>query len=162
MVLLGSGEKVLVESDALHYTQDNKASGAEKGKLTLTNQRLVFEITRGLIRKSTRTRVNLPLPLVSNVTADKPWIGAERLKIEGPVVHVFTGVGAHTWRDAIARARAAGPSYPGAAYPVGPVVVNVRAAEAPTPTVRIMRRCAYCQQVYPELDGKCPHCGAQF
>jgi hypothetical protein len=46
--------------------------------------------------------------------------------------------------------------------PVQPVTVNVnQAAAAPSPP-QIMRRCHYCNAVYPESRLKCPNCGAGF
>jgi hypothetical protein len=50
------------------------------------------------------------------------------------------------------------PGYGGAP----PVTVNVQqAAPAPGP-LQVMRRCRYCQTVYPETLAKCPSCGATF
>jgi hypothetical protein len=46
------------------------------------------------------------------------------------------------------------------------VVVNVHQAPPPPPPPppppQIMRRCRYCEAVYPEAKGKCPSCGAKF
>ena len=52
------------------------------------------------------------------------------------------------------------PAAPG--YQPAPVTVNVQQAAAAPPPPQIMRRCAYCQFVYPEAGGKCPRCGAAF
>jgi hypothetical protein len=53
------------------------------------------------------------------------------------------------------------PPPPGYGMPL-PVTVNVQqAAPAPGP-LQVMRRCRYCQTVYPETLAKCPSCGASF
>jgi hypothetical protein len=62
------------------------------------------------------------------------------------------------------------PVYPPPVYyPPPPVVVNVHQAPhpgyqglPPPPPPQIMRRCRYCENVYPEVAGRCPRCGASF
>ncbi|MCI4363021.1 MAG: hypothetical protein L3K13_01770 [Thermoplasmata archaeon] len=40
--------------------------------------------------------------------------------------------------------------------------VTIHAPPAAAPNPKVMLRCAYCRTVYPELEGKCPSCGAAF
>jgi len=54
------------------------------------------------------------------------------------------------------------PPPPGPAYSAQPVTVNVQQAAAAPPPPQIMRRCRYCNTVYPESAQKCPSCGAAF
>ena len=43
-----------------------------------------------------------------------------------------------------------------------PVTVNVQAGTPLPPPPQIMRRCRYCNSVYPESSAVCPKCGAPF
>jgi len=54
------------------------------------------------------------------------------------------------------------PAYSQYAGPPPPVTVNVQQAAAVPPPPQIMRRCHYCNNVYPEAQSKCPSCGAGF
>lgn len=51
---------------------------------------------------------------------------------------------------------------PPSASPATPVYVNVHPAPSAPAPPQIMRRCRYCQTVFPEASSKCPRCGAAF
>lgn len=62
MPVLEPGEEVIMGENTKYFGRE--------GYLTLTNRRLIFDQTRGLITKRTYTSVELPLDAISDVTVE--------------------------------------------------------------------------------------------
>jgi hypothetical protein len=63
MVLLQAGEKLIMQDVATHEKNG-------KGTLILTNHRLVFEQTTGMISKKTNTTMNYSLSVIQEVRTE--------------------------------------------------------------------------------------------
>ncbi|MCI4341678.1 MAG: hypothetical protein L3K11_04825 [Thermoplasmata archaeon] len=141
------------------------------GVLTITTERIVFSHTSGVARK--REHVDFSMPLESVYSAEveghlakqqltlvahgKGYTGPTRLHVElnrPPDLQQLIGELVADRRRALELAadeqsRGSGP--------------RIHLTIHPTPaTTKVMFRCPYCRTVYPELEGKCPSCGAAF
>lgn len=74
MVLLKPGEKLLLQDNA-------SLEGRGSGTLILTNTRVVFEVTTGLISKKTEIAVILPLGTIEDVRVE--GLIGKKLVIQG-------------------------------------------------------------------------------
>lgn len=162
MVVLEPGETIKIQTDA-RYT-------SLPGVLTVTNRRVVFSRRTSAFNRRPRTIVTIPLAAVREVTESTQGpetvlaVTARASEVAGPsrvefsvsnAVHVARAI--RSLVEEVQRP-AASPS-PSTVPPVH-VSVNVPPA-APAPPI-ILVRCSYCRTVFPELDAKCPSCGAPF
>src|SRR5271170_4458707 len=179
MVLLNPGESVLKQANV---TRQNP-QGPRPGVLTLTNQRLIFEVQlpAGAGGPATRTTIDAPLGRLRNVTVP----GGTQLEIELPMqVGVFEIPDAAAWLQAITEARShappagppgggdrggpgrlfgrGGPGGPGGrAGPGGPggpgSPAGVGGPRRPPP---VALPCRYCGHVNEPATAKCTSCEA--
>jgi hypothetical protein len=141
------------------------------GVLTLTTQHLTFTRRSSRISKARRTTLFLPLESIGEVKAPTgsaahtlvvrvhppPEAGPDEftLGVESParVRDIIL--------DQVGRQRARSAPRKGSSN-VAPSVSVVIQAPVVSGSPRIMVRCPYCHTVYPELDARCPACGAPF
>lgn len=141
------------------------------GVLTVTTERLLFTHSTGASRR--REHLDLSVPLDSIYSAEiEGSLGKQRL------ILVAHGKGyAGPTRSTIELSRP-----PDLQQLIGELVSARRRArdeeeeherrtKAPSvhvtvhpaaPTTKVMLRCPYCRTVYPEVEAKCPSCGAPF
>lgn len=158
---------VLRENEQIKLQTDGR-SGGVPGVLTVTNQRIVFTRRRGRLSNKIDTTLSVPLTAVTGAR-EEPG-GAETLVViesdetahpghSRAEVHVANAV--HVARAITTLAKAARAATPTRPPGTGPVQVNVHLPPAPATTI-VLVRCSYCRTVFPELDAKCPSCGAPF
>jgi hypothetical protein len=156
---------VLGEKEAIRLQTDARLA-AVPGVLTVTNQRVVFTRRRGRLSRQSTTVRSVPLTAIDSVREAPDEHGPTLVltiggsAYDGPprlVFHVPSGVHLATAIETLRRA-ARGPPPP---EPAAPVQVTVHLPSVPTTTV-VLVRCSYCRTVFPELDAKCPSCGAPF
>jgi len=81
MPILGRDESIVLERDAVYEGGGGiKIPGRKKGKLILTNKRIIFEYTQGLISKKTFTPLDEPISKIRNVSSE--GIISKKLVIE--------------------------------------------------------------------------------
>jgi hypothetical protein len=157
-VLLEAGERVLAQVSV------NRASDDRAGLLTVTNHRIVLEVSQaqGLVssllsKAKLITVVNARWSAVTNAQASARLLGR-------PILHVSTHGGSLSVKTDQAAPPA--PTYHGGA----PVVVNVQAAPMyapppppPPPAERVMMfTCSYCGRPSEASALRCPGCGRTF
>jgi hypothetical protein len=164
MKFLGTGETT-------HFTGPGKYR-AIAGVVTVTSERLLFTRFRGLFSKKPQLILNLPLESIETVEvpSGRPVLvlsalagdASRRLTLEldrdnpAELKSVLESLRAAR-RAALDRAaQASRPTVK------ADVHVTVHTPPAPSPPPRVMVRCPYCRTVYPELEAKCPNCGAHF
>ncbi len=173
MVLLNPGESVVKQANVSRQNPQ----GPRPGVLTLTNQRLIFEVQlpAGAGGPATRTTIDAPLGRLRNVAAT----AATRLEIELPMqVGLFEIPDAAGWLQAITEARshapAAGPpgvggrGGPGRLFgrggPGGPPgaggLFGTGGPGAPASPPAVALPCRYCGHVNEPATAKCSSCGA--
>jgi hypothetical protein len=140
------------------------------GTLTLSNQRLVFEVhvRTGIRKVSSRPVIEIRLEHVQS-THGTPGEATESgrgvLQVQtSKGIDEFMVKGPEDWVEDISNAKLALPPPPeGAAPRTQTINVHVHlspAGVAPPPPARV--RCPYCKSVYDESKGRCPSCGARF
>lgn len=167
-MILKPGERQLRKQDATYVR-----SKEELGTLTLTNERLVFEIyvKAGFRHAVGRTVLEV---LLDNLQSSQATPGTGGAGAAPGSLQVQTAKGIdrfdldrpEEWVEEISNAKLARPPVPGSApAPAPSITVNVNVAPtgglpAPPPPIRV--RCPYCRSVYDEAKGRCPSCGARF
>lgn len=131
--------------------------GRHPGVLTITHRRIVFSQVEGVVRKRERTHWSTPIESIETAQVDGerrlvltrvpgPYGGPHRITLDlddaNAAVRLVVDL------QAVARRRAAPAGDRGG----GPV----------SATTTVMFRCPFCRTVYPELDARCPSCGAPF
>lgn len=131
--------------------------GQRPGVLTVTFRRVVFSQVEGVVRKRERTHWSTPIEAITQARAE----GSGRLVLTrrpGP----YTGPHEISLElDDSPRAARLVESLRAAAAPRAGAPAGATAAGA-TFVTTVMFRCPYCRTVYPELDARCPSCGAPF
>lgn len=163
--------KFLAPGETTHYTGPGKYRGVP-GVITVTSERLLFTRFRGIVSKTPQLILNVLLETIQtlDVPDDRralvlsiPVGGAPR-----KVILELDRDSPTELRSVIESRRAERQEAIDRAAQVGrptlktDVHVTVHTPPAPEPPPRVMVRCPYCRTVYPELDAKCPNCGAHF
>ncbi|HYK93025.1 MAG TPA: hypothetical protein VEY07_03160 [Thermoplasmata archaeon] len=158
---------VLRERERIKLQTDARYDG-NPGVLTVTDQRVVFTRRRGRLSTKVDTAFSVQLEEVSEAR-EHPKGGENRVEIcteatdplhPSPwVVEVSNAV--HIGKAISALARGARAVRSRSSGPTPPVQVDVHVPALPIQTV-ILVRCPFCRTAYPELDAKCPSCGAPF
>lgn len=163
--------KFLGPGETTHFTGPGKYRGIP-GVVTVTSERLLFTRFRGLFSKKPQLMLNLPLEsiqtvevpndsrslILSTVASDASRRLTLELDRDDPAKLRSVVESVRTERQA-ALDRAAQAGRPTVKADVH---VTVHTPPAPPAQPRVMVRCPYCRTVYPELDAKCPNCGAHF
>lgn len=125
--------------------------------LTITPRRVVFSQVEGVVRKRERTHWSTPIEAIQSARADGPGrlVLARRPGAYGGPHQITLEVD-----DSAAAARLV-HELQGAAGRPPPGTAEVPRALVGAATT-VMFRCPYCRTVYPELDARCPRCGAPF
>lgn len=141
------------------------------GVLTVTTERLLFTHSTGAPRR--REHLDLSVPLDSIYSAEvegglvsqrlvlvahgKGYAGPTRTTIElsrPPDLQQLIG-------DLVRHRRHAREEEEDRERRTRAPSVHLTVHPAP-PTTKVMLRCPYCRTVYPEVEAKCPSCGAPF
>jgi hypothetical protein len=144
------------------------------GIVTVTNRRLLFTYSTGVVNRRDFTLLNVSLLAIQDAQSEQRFAGSRLvLTVRGegysgvPRVELALtdphGVAqairtqASTLKHRLAQAAAAAQDRSSA-----PVSVTINQAPSPLPPPQVMLRCQYCRTVYPETAAKCPMCGAVF
>lgn len=133
--------------------------GDRPGVLTITNRRVVFSQLQGVVRKHERTHWSTPLEALATIRDDADGtlvLTRHAGRSHGPN-HVTI-----TLDDAPAAARLLRALQASPPEPVPHGSGRRGATHLVTGPTTVMFRCSYCRTVYPELDARCPSCGAPF
>ena len=159
------GEQVHYQGEArLHQTA---------GMLTVTNTRIMLTHVTGIISSREFTILDIPLLAVRGTSTEsrlgstylvlnaqgEGYSGVPRIAIRVAQPAVIERLILRLIEAKRSERHPVSASLTGAAPQVN---LHVHQVPAPTPPPKIMMRCPYCKTVYPELDAKCPSCGAQF
>jgi hypothetical protein len=136
------------------------------------DNRLIFTHSKGIISQRTYSSLDLPLEAIADLRSERTLVWKRIVIRARPEVHAGVprfevevtnpeDVAATIERQiGISRTRSTSPS----AATIQPQSVSVVVHNPPVrePPPKIMMRCTYCKTVFPELDAKCPSCGAHF
>ncbi|MCI4336993.1 MAG: hypothetical protein L3K17_07375 [Thermoplasmata archaeon] len=131
------------------------------GVLTITSKRIVFSEMRGVVSKRERTHFSTPVPGIVSAHADgRALVLERRVAPHGGPLRVRIELD-----DPEAAARLIESLRTASTPPAAPADREVRVTIHHTGdggATKVMLRCPYCRTVYPELDARCPSCGAPF
>jgi hypothetical protein len=163
--------KFLGPDETTHFAGPGKYRGIP-GVVTVTSERLLFTRFRGLLSKKPQLMLNLPLESIQKleVPGDRPVLAVFTLPgdVSRPLTLELDRDSPAELKSVLESRRAERQATLDRAAQAGrPTVktdvhVTVHTPPAPSPPPRVMVRCPYCRTVYPELDAKCPNCGAHF
>ena len=160
---------VLAEHEQIKLQTDARYEG-HPGVLTITNQRVAFTRPRGRLSRKSLTAFSVPLTSVKSAVEEPGGVDTTVVLTVGaaearspPRVELHVSNAVHLARAIESLARAARETAARVPSPLTPPVhVTVNVPPVPPGPPVILVRCSYCRTVYPELDAKCPSCGAPF
>jgi hypothetical protein len=163
MPTLGTGEEIRFQGPGvLRRTA---------GVLTITTERLLFTHSTGAPRRREHLDLAVPIETIYSAEVERS-LGKQRLVLvahgrgySGPA-RVFIELSRppdlqQLISELVADRRRALEETEERERSAARPSVHVTVHPTP-PTTRVMFRCPYCRTVYPELEGKCPSCGAAF
>lgn len=133
--------------------------GDRPGVLTITHRRVVFSQIQGVVRKHERTHWSAPLEALTSIRTDPAGtlvLVRRSGRSHGPN-QVTIAVDDPPATARLLRELQAALHEPGRATERSHAPVHGGGGPA-----TVMFRCPYCRTVYPELDARCPSCGAPF
>lgn len=133
--------------------------GDRPGVLTITNRRVVFSQLQGVVRKRERTHWSAPLEALTSIRSDPAGtlvLVRRSGRTHGPHQVTIALDDAPAAARLLRELQAASQAHGHASERTG------GASHAASGPAMVMFRCPYCRTVYPELDARCPSCGAPF
>ena len=133
--------------------------GDRPGVLTITHRRVVFSQLQGVVRKHEHTHWSTPLEALTAIRSDPAGtlvLVRRPSRSHGPNQVSIALDDAPAAARLLRELRASNHDHAASAERPG------GASSAPSGPAIVMFRCPYCRTVYPELDARCPSCGAPF